>query len=141
MSRQHTHTHTHTQGSVLIRAACGGGSAGPTWHGQSAVHVNMTNTRIGDLEVLESRFPAILREFSIRRGTGGAGKFRGGDGIRRVYEARAPMEAASDAHRRVIAPHGVHGGKDGERGASYLNMLTEEGGLRLVKLKPSAHVK
>jgi 5-oxoprolinase (ATP-hydrolysing) len=109
-------------------SACGGASAGPSWHGQSAVHTNMTNTRIGDLELLETRFPAILREFSIRRGTGGAGKYRGGDGIRRVYEALLPMEASHDGQRRVIAPHGTEGGLDGERG------------FRMVKLKPAHQV-
>jgi 5-oxoprolinase (ATP-hydrolysing) len=101
----------------------------------------MTNTRIGDLELLEIRFPAILREFSIRRGTGGAGNFKGGDGIRRVYEARVPMEASHDGQRRVIAPHGVHGGSDGERGASYLRVKKLAGGTRIVKLKPAAQVK
>ena len=101
----------------------------------------MTNTRIGDLEILESRFPVILREFSIRRGTGGKGKWRGGDGIRRVYEARVDMEASHDGHRRVIAPHGCEGGEDGERGASYLLKRTLEGGFRLVKLKPAAQIE
>ena len=81
----------------------------------------MTNTRIGDLELLETRFPAILREFSIRRGTGGQGKWRGGDGICRIYEARVPMDASHDGQRRVIAPHGEAGGCEIERGASYLN--------------------
>ena len=101
----------------------------------------MTNTRIGDLEILESRFPAILREFSIRRGTGGACKYRGGDGIRRVYEARLPMEASHDGHRRVIAPHGAEGGLEGERGASYLVKRTQKGEMRTVKLKPAAQIK
>ena len=101
----------------------------------------MTNTRIGDLEILETRFPAILREFSIKRGTGGSGQFRGGDGIRRVYEALVPMEASHDGQRRVIAPQGVHGGEDGERGASYLWKRTQAGGFRTVKLKPAAQVK
>lgn len=119
---------------------CGGASAGPTWAGQNAVHTNMTNTRIGDLELLETRFPAMLREFSIRRGTGGAGAFKGGDGIRRVYEALVDMEASHDGQRRVIAPHGTMGGEDGERGASYLLKQTSKGGFRTVKLKPAAQV-
>jgi 5-oxoprolinase (ATP-hydrolysing) len=101
----------------------------------------MTNTRIGDLELLEIRFPAILREFSIRRGTGGEGRFRGGDGIRRVYEARVSLEASHDGQRRVIAPSGVHGGLDGERGASYLKIKKRSGGSRVVKLKPAAQVR
>ena len=101
----------------------------------------MTNTRIGDLELLELRFPAILREFSIRRGTGGHGQYNGGDGICRIYEARVPMEASHDGQRRVIAPHGVHCGLDGERGASYLQVKKASGGTRIVKLKPAAQVK
>jgi 5-oxoprolinase (ATP-hydrolysing) len=100
----------------------------------------MTNTRIGDLELLETRFPAILREFSIRRGTGGDGQYRGGDGIRRVYEALMPMEASHDGQRRVIAPHGTDGGLDGQRGASYYNKRKRSGGHRIVKLKPAHQI-
>lgn len=56
----------------------------------------MTNTRIGDVEIAETRFPLLLREFSIRRGSGGLGRNKGGDGVHREYEARVPMEV-SDA--------------------------------------------
>lgn len=101
----------------------------------------MTNTRIGDLELLETRFPAILREFSIRRGTGGQGRWIGGDGICRIYEARVPMDASHDGQRRVIAPHGEEGGLEGERGASYLLKRTRDGGFRQVKLKPAHQIK
>lgn len=101
----------------------------------------MTNTRIGDLELLETRFPAILREFSIRRATGGAGRYRGGDGICRIYEARVSMEASHDGQRRVIAPHGSAGGLDGERGASYLKKEKLNGEYRIVKLKPAHQVE
>ncbi|WWD16936.1 hypothetical protein CI109_101368 [Kwoniella shandongensis] len=134
-------THLMYKKWTWAETTCGGASAGPTWDGQSAVHTNMTNTRIGDLELLETRFPAILREFSIRRGTGGAGKHRGGDGIRRVYESLVPMEASHDGQRRVIAPHGSEGGLEGERGASYLKKRTRQGGFRIVKLKPAAQVE
>ncbi|ORY25472.1 putative cytoplasm protein [Naematelia encephala] len=133
-------THLMYKKYTWAETTCGGASAGPSWDGQSAVHTNMTNTRIGDLELLESRFPAILREFSIRRGTGGAGRHCGGDGIRRVYEARVDMEASHDGQRRVIAPHGSEGGEDGERGASYLIKKTLKGGFRTVKLKPAHQV-
>ncbi|OCF34545.1 5-oxoprolinase (ATP-hydrolysing) [Kwoniella heveanensis BCC8398] len=125
---------------VTLSVACGGASAGPTWDGQSAVHTNMTNTRIGDLELLETRFPAILREFSIRRGTGGAGQHRGGDGICRIYEALVPMDASHDGQRRVIVPHGTEGGLDGEVGASYLKKRKRAGGFRIVKLKPAHQI-
>lgn len=66
----------------------GGAGAGPTWTGCSAVHTHMTNTRITDPEILEKRYPVILRQFSIRRGSGGAGKFFGGDGVVRELEFR-----------------------------------------------------
>lgn len=56
----------------------------------------MTNTRIGDVEIAETRFPLLLREFSIRRGTGGKGVHHGGDGVHREYEARVPMEVRFD---------------------------------------------
>ena len=56
---------------------CGGAGAGSTWRGQSAVQINMTNTRIGDVEIAEKRFPLLIREFSIRRGSGGKGRNSG----------------------------------------------------------------
>ena len=66
----------------------GGAGAGPTWTGCSAVHTHMTNTRITDPEILEKRYPVILRQFSIRRNSGGAGAFFGGDGVIRELEFR-----------------------------------------------------
>jgi N-methylhydantoinase B/oxoprolinase/acetone carboxylase alpha subunit len=56
--------------------------AGPTWHGCSGVHTHMTNTRITDPEILERRYPVLLRSFLLRGGSGGSGAFRGGDGER-----------------------------------------------------------
>jgi 5-oxoprolinase (ATP-hydrolysing) len=64
----------------------GGAGAGPTWHGCSAVHTHMTNTRITDPEILERRYPVILREFAVRKDSGGQGCFRGGDGAVRQME-------------------------------------------------------
>ncbi|MGA1559634.1 MAG: hydantoinase B/oxoprolinase family protein, partial [bacterium] len=64
----------------------GGAGAGPNWHGQSGVHTHMTNTRITDPEILERRYPVLLREFSIRKGSGGKGEFNGGDGLVRELE-------------------------------------------------------
>ncbi|WVF66760.1 hypothetical protein IAT40_001502 [Kwoniella sp. CBS 6097] len=133
-------THLMYKKYTWAETTCGGASAGPTWDGQSAVHTNMTNTRIGDLELLETRFPAILREFSIRRGTGGEGQHKGGDGICRIYEALVPMDASHDGQRRVIVPHGTEGGLDGEVGASYLKKRKRAGGFRIVKLKPAHQI-
>lgn len=59
----------------------GGAGAGPDWHGRSGVHTHMTNTRITDPEILERRYPVVLHSFSLRTGSGGAGKHQGGDGV------------------------------------------------------------
>jgi 5-oxoprolinase (ATP-hydrolysing) len=76
----------------------------------------MTNTRITDPEILERRFPVMLREFSIRQGTGGDGKFRGGDGLVREVEFLEPLNAAILSERRVYAPYGLDGGEPGTCG-------------------------
>ncbi len=94
----------------------GGAGAGASWHGQSGVHTHMTNTRITDPEILERRFPVMLREFSIRQGTGGDGKFRGGDGLVREVEFLEPLNAAILSERRVYAPYGLDGGEPGTCG-------------------------
>ncbi|ORY28953.1 Hydantoinase B/oxoprolinase-domain-containing protein [Naematelia encephala] len=122
-------------------STCGGAAAGPGFDGASAVHVNMTNTRIGDTEILESRFPAILREFSIRRGSGGVGVHTGGCGITRIYEARAPMDVYHAGERRVVEPAGLHGGGPGERGSSFWNKKMKNGMFRIVRTKPAAYVR
>jgi 5-oxoprolinase (ATP-hydrolysing) len=95
---------------------CGGAGAGPDFDGASAVHTHMTNTRLTDPEVLETRFPVLVEEFSIRRGSGGAGHHRGGDGVVRRIRFRAPMTAAILSNRRRIAPFGLAGGGAGARG-------------------------
>ena len=61
----------------------GGAGAGPGWHGRSGVHTHMTNTRITDPEILERRFPVVLHAFSLREGSGGEGRYRGGEGVLR----------------------------------------------------------
>ena len=94
----------------------GGAGAGPTWHGQSGVHTHMTNTRITDPEILERRYPVLLREFSVRPGSGGDGLFRGGDGLVREIEFLRPLWVAVLSERRVFAPFGLEGGLPGARG-------------------------
>ncbi len=94
----------------------GGSGAGPTWHGQSGVHTHMTNTRITDPEVMEQRYPVLVREFSIRRHSGGRGKYQGGDGLVRELEFLAPLDVAILSERRVYAPYGLNGGKSGKTG-------------------------
>lgn len=94
----------------------GGAGAGPGWHGQTGVHTHMTNTRITDPEILERRYPVLLREFSVRRGSGGAGHYRGGDGLIREVEFLEPLNVAILSERRVFAPYGLKGGQPGKHG-------------------------
>ncbi len=94
----------------------GGAGAGPNWHGQSGVHTHMTNTRITDPEIMERRYPVLVREFSLRRGSGGAGKYRGGNGLVRELEFLQPLDVAILSERRVFAPYGLQGGRPGKRG-------------------------
>ena len=98
----------------------GGSGAGPTWHGKSGVHTHMTNTRITDPEVMELRYPVCVRKFEIRRGSGGRGKFNGGDGLTREIQFLTQMHIGVLSERRVIAPWGLAGGMDGERGKNLL---------------------
>jgi len=99
---------------------CGGAGAGPGFDGASAVHTHMTNSRLTDAEILESRFPVLVEAFSIRRGSGGAGAFHGGDGVVRKIRFLAPMDAAILSTRRKIAPFGLAGGGDGKTGQNYI---------------------
>ncbi|ALJ14394.1 hydantoinase B/oxoprolinase family protein [Sphingopyxis macrogoltabida] len=94
----------------------GGSGAGPGFDGTSVIQTHMTNSRMTDPEVMETRFPVIVEEFSIRRGSGGAGKWHGGDGATRRIRFREPMTANILANRRRIAPAGLAGGKDGAPG-------------------------
>jgi 5-oxoprolinase (ATP-hydrolysing) len=89
---------------------CGGAGAGEGFNGASAVHTHMTNTRLADPEILETRFPVLLEEFSIRTGSGGRGTFEGGDGAVRKIRFLKPMSAAILSNRRRVAPFGLHGG-------------------------------
>ncbi|KAB8271092.1 Hydantoinase B/oxoprolinase-domain-containing protein [Aspergillus minisclerotigenes] len=94
----------------------GGSGAGPSWAGTGGVHTNMTNTRITDPESLERRYPVVLRRFSLRSGSGGAGMYPGGDGVIRDIELRLPMSVSILSERRSFAPYGMAGGEDGQRG-------------------------
>ncbi len=95
---------------------CGGAGAGPGFDGASAVHTNMTNSRLTDPEVLEWRFPVLLESFGIRSGSGGAGRFRGGDGVVRRVRFLRPMTATILSNRRVVPPFGMAGGEPGQPG-------------------------
>ena len=99
---------------------CGGMGAGPDWDGQSAIQTHMTNTRMTDPEVLELRYPVWLDTFAIRRGSGGAGRRRGGDGAVRRIRFLQPMTAVVVASRRTVAPFGLHGGAPGAAGRQWV---------------------
>jgi 5-oxoprolinase (ATP-hydrolysing) len=99
---------------------CGGVGAGDGFDGCSAVQTHMTNTRMTDPEVLELRYPVVMEEFSIRRGSGGAGAWRGGDGSRRRIRFLDPMTGVIVASRRNVAPFGLAGGGDGAPGRQWV---------------------
>ncbi|GAP92845.1 putative 5-oxoprolinase [Rosellinia necatrix] len=107
---------TEVKGFGYYETIAGGSGAGPTWEGTSGVHTHMTNTRITDSEVFERRYPVILREFSIRKGSGGRGQHRGGDGVVRDIEFRIPVQVSILSERRVYRPYGLAGGEDAECG-------------------------
>jgi len=95
---------------------CGGTGAGDGFDGTSAVHSHMTNTRMTDPEVLETRFPVRVDEFSIRQGSGGAGKWQGGCGITRRLRFLEPMTVTVLSSHREVPPHGAAGGAAGAVG-------------------------
>jgi 5-oxoprolinase (ATP-hydrolysing) len=97
---------------------CGGAGAGPGFDGASAVHTHMTNSRMTDPEVLEWRFPVRLEAFAIRHGTGGAGRWHGGDGVVRRLHFLEPAAASILSGRRKVAPHGLAGGEPGALGVN-----------------------
>lgn len=100
---------------------CGGAGATPQADGADAVHTHMTNTRLTDPEVLEYRYPVRLREFSIRRGSGGPGVHRGGDGVvRRLEFLRAVDVSILSQRRGPFAPYGMAGGEPGAVGNNTL---------------------
>ncbi len=99
---------------------CGGAGAGPGFDGASAVHTHMTNSRLTDPEVLEQRFPVLLEEFAIRENSGGAGAFRGGDGVHRRIRFRQPMTCSILSTRRETAPFGLAGGGAAQSGRNTL---------------------
>jgi len=105
---------------------CGGAGAGPDFDGQSAVHTHMTNSRLTDPEILESRYPVRLEQFSIRKNSGGNGKHKGGDGVIRRIRFNEPMHAAILSNHRRIAPFGLNGGEPGKLGRNSVERQNGE---------------
>ncbi len=104
----------------------GGAGAGADFDGACGVHSHMTNTRITDPEVLEARYPVRLEEFALRRGSGGAGRRTGGDGLIRQYRFLAPVTATLLTERRDVAPWGMAGGAPGATGRNFVQRSAGE---------------
>ena len=99
---------------------CGGTGAGPGFNGTSAIQTHMTNTRMTDPEILELRYPVRQELFRIRHGSGGSGKWAGGDGAERRIRFLEPMTAVIVSSRREVAPFGLAGGSDGAPGLQWV---------------------
>jgi 5-oxoprolinase (ATP-hydrolysing) len=119
---------------------CGGAGAGRGFDGASAVHTHMTNSRLTDPEILELRYPVLIDSFSIRRGSGGNGRWRGGDGVVRRIRFREAMIAAILANSRKVAPFGMEGGQPGQVGRTTIvragGQVEELGSCAKVEVEP-----
>lgn len=112
---------------------CSGSPAGPGFNGTSGVHVHMTNSRLTDPEILETRFPVVLEDFHIRAGSGGKGEWNAGDGTSRTIRFLKTMDCAILASHRKVRPFGMKGGEPGELGKTLVRRLSGE----VEELKPS----
>jgi 5-oxoprolinase (ATP-hydrolysing) len=99
---------------------CSGAPAGPGFDGADAVHTHMTNSRLTDPEVLELRYPVVLEDFHIRRGSGGRGRWSAGDGTSRTIRFLERMECAILSGHRRVPPFGLAGGEPGEVGENWV---------------------
>jgi 5-oxoprolinase (ATP-hydrolysing) len=99
---------------------CSGSPAGPGFPGTDAVHTHMTNTRLTDPEVLEFRYPVVLEDFHIRKGSGGRGKWNAGDGVRRTIRFLEKMDCTILSGHRRVRPFGMAGGEAGQVGENWV---------------------
>ncbi|HTE75849.1 MAG TPA: hydantoinase B/oxoprolinase family protein [Xanthobacteraceae bacterium] len=99
---------------------CSGSPAGPGFPGTDAVHTHMTNTRLTDPEVLEFRYPVLLEDFHIRKDSGGRGRWKAGDGVRRTIRFLEKMECTILSGHRRVPPFGLAGGGDGQVGENWV---------------------
>ena len=109
----------------------GGGGAGPTFDGPSAVQVHMTNTRLTDPELVEARHPLRIHALKVRTQSGGAGRHRGGDGLIREYEMLRDLDVSLLTERRVVAPFGLHGASAGACGENLVDGVPVPGKVQL----------
>ncbi|MAB12551.1 hydantoinase B/oxoprolinase family protein [Parvibaculum sp.] len=123
---------------------CGGAGAGPDFDGADAVHTHMTNSRLTDPEVLEWRFPVLLKEFSIRKGSGGDGRHHGGDGAVREIEFLEKMSVSILSTRRIVHPFGLEGGGEAACGENFVRRrdgkLESRAGADQMDLKPGESI-
>jgi 5-oxoprolinase (ATP-hydrolysing) len=117
----------------------GGAGAGPDFDGASAVQTHMTNSRLTDPEVLETRYPVLVERFAIRRGSGGAGAHKGGDGVERHIRFREPMRANILSNRRAVAPRGIEGGGDAKPGVNQV--IRADGTVETLSATASAEMR
>ena len=117
---------------------CGGSGAGDGFDGTDAVHTHMTNSRLTDPEVLEFRYPVTLESFGIRKGSGGAGKHKGGDGTTRRIRFNEAMTVCMLSNRRKVPPYGMAGGQPGECGRNWVER--EDGTVVLMEACDTVHV-
>jgi 5-oxoprolinase (ATP-hydrolysing) len=110
---------------------CSGAPAGEGFDGADAVHTHMTNSRLTDPEILETRFPVVLEDFHIRRGSGGRGRWHAGAGTQRTIRFRERMECAILSGHRRVRPFGLAGGAPGEVGRNSVRRL--DGGSEVLK--------
>ena len=99
---------------------CSGSPAGPGFNGTDAVHTHMTNTRLTDPEVLEFRYPVVLEDFHIRKGSGGKGRWHAGDGVRRTIRFLEKMQCTILSGHRRVPPFGLAGGEPGQVGENWV---------------------
>jgi len=107
-------------GFAYYETLAGGAGAGPHGPGLSAVHTHMTNTMNTPVEALEAYYPLRVRRYAVRRGSGGRGRHRGGDGVVREIELLAPTEVTLLAERRRVPPYGLAGGGPGATGRDWV---------------------
>ncbi|KAH8682020.1 Hydantoinase B/oxoprolinase-domain-containing protein [Xylariales sp. PMI_506] len=127
----------------------GGVGAGKNYDGEHSIHVHSTNTRQTDPEVIEKRTAVLVRKYEIRRGSGGKGKWKGGDGVTREIEARIPLKFSILSDRRIYRPYGMAGGLAGEKGRNLAFIYNDEGGFEevnlggkaIIDLKPGEYIQ
>jgi 5-oxoprolinase (ATP-hydrolysing) len=117
----------------------GGAGAGPDFDGASAVQTHMTNSRLTDPEVLETRYPVLVERFAVRRGSGGPGRHSGGDGVERHIRFRERMRANILSNRREVAPRGIEGGGDARPGVNQV--IRADGTVETLSATASAEMR